>query len=56
MNPDPNSDKDGALPEGPEDDVTGLPVLRTWGRVYLFVILVFIIYVALLTTLSKMFA
>jgi hypothetical protein len=38
------------------DDATGLPGLSTWPGVYLFVFGVFIVWVALLTTLSMMFS
>lgn len=39
-----------------EDDVTGLPLLPTWRRVYWFVLLVFVAYVVLLSALSRVFA
>jgi len=39
-----------------DDDVTGLPGLTSWPKVYLFVLGVFIVWVALLTTLSMMFS
>ena len=39
-----------------DDDVTGLPALRTWGAVYLFVAAVFVVYVVLLAALSRAFA
>lgn len=45
----------GGTPE-PPDDVTGLPGLRTWASVYLLVGVVFVVYVILLTTLSRVFA
>lgn len=38
------------------DEITGLPGLPTWGRVYGFVVVVFIIYVVLLTALSREFS
>ena len=41
----------------PEDDEsTGLPGLRTWRRVYLVVVLVFIAWVGLLTALTRVFS
>lgn len=40
----------------PADEVTGLPGLPTWRRVYWFVVVVFIVYVVLLTGLSRVFA
>ncbi|HYO08571.1 MAG TPA: hypothetical protein VER17_06325 [Tepidisphaeraceae bacterium] len=39
-----------------DDQVTGLPGLRTWGAVYLFVVAVFVLYVVLLAALSRAFA
>jgi hypothetical protein len=44
------------MPETDGDEVTGLPALRTWPRVYLFVLVVFIVYVVLLTALTRGFA
>ena len=38
------------------DLVTGLPGLRTWPRLYWLVVIVFAVYVILLTALSKAFA
>lgn len=41
----------------PEDDeITGLPGLRTWKRVYLVVLIVFATWVGLLTVLTRMFS
>ena len=45
-----------AEPVAVDDDVTGLPGLRTWRAVYLFVVAVFVVYVVLLTALSRAFA
>jgi hypothetical protein len=39
-----------------DDDVTGLPGLSSWPKVYLFVLGVFVLWVALLTMLSMMFS
>ena len=39
-----------------DDDVTGLPGLRTWRAVYGLVVAVFIAYVLLLTALSRAFS
>ncbi len=39
-----------------EDDITGLPLLPTWHRVYWFVFGVFITYVVLLMILARAFA
>jgi hypothetical protein len=38
------------------DEITGLPMLPTWRRVYWFVLIVFITYVMLLFVLSRVFA
>ncbi len=40
----------------PEDDNTGLPWLPTWKRVYLFVIINFVLWVALLIVLTDFFS
>ena len=37
----------------PEDNHTGLPGLRTWKSVYLFVLGVFAVYVLLLLALTR---
>jgi len=43
--------------KSPEDDEsTGLPGLRTWRRVYLAVVLVFVLWVGLLAALTRMFS
>ena len=47
MTPDPKQRDD--------DDKTGLPGLRTWRDVYLVVVVVFVVYAALLTALSRAF-
>ncbi len=39
-----------------DDEYTGLPGLRTWRRVYLFVVIVFVAWVGLLTLLTRMFS
>jgi hypothetical protein len=38
------------------DEVTGLPGLRTWRAVYLFVLGTFIVWVVLLTVLTWAFS
>jgi len=38
-----------------DDETTGLPGLRTWGRVYAFVLIVLAAWVALLAALTRMF-
>jgi hypothetical protein len=40
----------------PDDESTGLPGLRTWRGVYLFVLGVFVVWVALLAMLTRMFS
>jgi hypothetical protein len=40
----------------PDDEGTGLPGLRSWGRVYWVVIGVFAAWVALLTALTRAFS
>jgi hypothetical protein len=37
------------------DDTTGLPLLRTWGAVYTFVLVLFAVYVVLLILLERAF-
>ncbi|HSV13618.1 MAG TPA: hypothetical protein VLI90_05125 [Tepidisphaeraceae bacterium] len=39
-----------------ESDDTGLPALRTWPAVYLFVLVVFVIWVALLIALERTYS
>jgi hypothetical protein len=60
-----NSPEDKAAPRenaqpGPvnesRSEPTGLPGLRTWREVYLFVIICFVVYVALLTIFSLAFS
>ena len=44
-------------PAAPVDDaLTGLPGLRTWPRVYAFVVVSFIVWVVLLAVLPRLFA
>jgi len=40
----------------PDDEATGLPGLRTWRQVYLFVLVVFVAWIGLLTVLTRMFS
>lgn len=40
----------------PSDESTGLPVLRTWRRVYAFVLGIFAVWIALLIALTKVFS
>ena len=44
-----------APPDG-EDEVTGVPVLRTWRGVYLFVFGCFILWVVLLLVMTVSFS
>ena len=39
-----------------DDAVTGLPGLRTWPAVYVFVLGVFVLWVGLLTVLTEMYS
>lgn len=39
-----------------DDNVTGLPGLTSWPKVYWFVLGVFVVWVAFLTTFSMMFS
>jgi len=54
------SPKDNAAPAGtsPEikDEATGLPLFRSWKGVYLFVFGSFLLWVALLLALSRIFS
>ena len=43
-------------PLPPEDGETGVPWLRTWGEVYLFVFGSFAVWVVLLAWLARFFA
>lgn len=38
-----------------DDEVTGLPVLRTWGAVYRFIIVLFLVYIVLLAAFARFF-
>ena len=38
-----------------EDEGTGLPLVRTWRGVYLLVLAIFVVWVLLLTALSRAF-
>ena len=40
----------------PNDAETGLPVLRSWRSVYLFVLGIFVVWIVLLTVLARMYA
>ena len=53
--PDPTPPR-GAAPAPPDDAATGLPGLRTWRAVYLFVLGCFIVWVGLLTLLTRVFS
>ncbi len=39
-----------------KDRATGLPFLRSWRAVYAFVLAVFVLWIALLTLLSRIFS
>jgi hypothetical protein len=40
----------------PDDEETGLPGLRSWGKVYAFVFAVLVLWVGLLTALTRAFS
>ncbi len=40
----------------PNDDETGLPGLRTWRAVYVFVLGVFIVWAGLLLALTRLYS
>ncbi len=42
-------------PGEPDEDATGLPGLRTWRRVYLLVVLSFVLWVGLMVWLELRF-
>jgi hypothetical protein len=46
----------GASPTPIDDGSTGLPLLRTWRAVYVFVVVAFLTWVALLTALDRVFS
>lgn len=56
MNRDPHPADPNAPLTSSEDEITGLPLLPTWRRVYWFVLVVFATYVVLLSALSKVFS
>lgn len=39
-----------------DDESTGLPGLRSWRSVYLFVLGVFVLWIGLLTVLTEMYS
>jgi hypothetical protein len=43
-------------PPEPHDETTGLPGLRSWRAVYVFVLGVFVLWIALLTVLTEMYS
>ena len=43
-------------PPSPNDDEPGVPLFRTWGGVYLFVLACFVVVVILLTIFSRVYA
>lgn len=40
----------------PSDESTGLPVLRTWRGVYVFVLVIFAVWIALLIALTRAYS
>lgn len=45
-----------SAPETDPDDSPGVPGFRTWRRVYVFVLIVFLLVVSALTIFSRAFA
>jgi hypothetical protein len=43
-------------PSDRQDEVTGLPGLRTWNNVYLFVFACFVLWVSLLLVLTVLYS
>jgi hypothetical protein len=43
------------MTEPPDDERTGLPGLRSWRRVYLWVLVVLVVWIGLLSALSRLF-
>jgi hypothetical protein len=39
-----------------ENETTGLPGIRTWRNVYLLVVAIFVVWVALLIVLARIFS
>jgi len=52
---DPTDTKPLAATFGTDDQSTGFPALRSWRAVYLAVVVIFVIWVVLLTALSRAF-
>jgi hypothetical protein len=52
MMPTPDSEQSGET----ESETTGFPGLRTWRGIYLLVTIVFVVWVALLTALERIFS
>jgi len=55
MNPPDERPAGGTGPATSDDDLTGLPGLRSWRGVYVFVFGCFILWVVLLTLLTGFF-
>ena len=52
-----SEDASAGIPPAPVDDrATGLPLLRTWRSVYVFVVVAFVTWVVLLTALERVFS
>lgn len=59
MKPDPRAPPPGKNPPAPaavNDESTGLPGLRTWRRVYHFVLGVFLLWLGLLAALTARYS
>lgn len=51
-----SSPRPAGAPDQPDDRLTGLPLLRGWPAVYLFVLGVFVLWVVLLTLFTRTFS
>jgi hypothetical protein len=52
----PRVPRSNPSPDDPDDRLTGLPGLSSWRRVYLGVGAIFLLWVALLTLLTRAFS
>jgi hypothetical protein len=56
MNPVEGKKLTNASADGSESESTGLPGFRTWGSIYGFVSVVFVVVVGLLVVLTQLFS
>jgi hypothetical protein len=43
------------MKQPPDDEITGLPGLKNWGQVYTFVLVVLVVWIGLLTAITRMY-